>query len=206
MGNAASSSITFARSLFESPYMPSANEDPTYTHYTTTMLQSRAHRGTERPSSESFKTPESLKQDQLAHKCLYQIEQQRELTQDSFNYLLKLLKDDFSPKVRILSSSEVDAKAFAFPFSDFVTPLYHHRTECWSVICVSIQNQSNQNRGRPLVKVQYYDPDPQQGRHSEVREKIRSWAEQRHGKNVEFQYIHAVSLIMQTLPLGVNTA
>ncbi|EXK34686.1 hypothetical protein FOXG_21231 [Fusarium oxysporum f. sp. lycopersici 4287] len=149
------------------------------------MLSLRTeNRGTERPPSES------LKQDPLAHKCLRQLDDHKELTQDSFNYLLNLLRDAFPSKRYMFVSSDVDAKPFGFTNTDFVAPLYHHKTEQWSIICVCFQHQSKENRGRPIVKAQHYDPDPRQdkGRHAEVGDRIRSWVERGHGRNVELKY------------------
>ncbi|KAL7764808.1 hypothetical protein ACKLNR_005953 [Fusarium oxysporum f. sp. zingiberi] len=149
------------------------------------MLSLRTeNRGTERPPSES------LKQDPLAHKCLRQLDDHKELTQDSFNYLLNLLRDAFLSKRYMFISSDVDAKPFGFTNTDFVAPLYHHKTEQWSVICVYFQHQSKENRGSPIVKAQHYDPDPCQdkGRHAEVGDRIRSWVERGHGRNVELKY------------------
>ncbi|KAK2697696.1 hypothetical protein QWA68_004410 [Fusarium oxysporum] len=127
------------------------------------MLSLRTeNRGTERPPSES------LKQDPLAHKCLRQLDDHKELTQDSFNYLLNLLRDAFPSKRHMFISSDVDAKPFGFTNADF----------------------SKENRGRPIVKAQHYDPDPRQdkGRHAEVGDRIRSWVERGHGRNVELNY------------------
>ncbi|KAL5605767.1 hypothetical protein FOVSG1_005914 [Fusarium oxysporum f. sp. vasinfectum] len=149
------------------------------------MLSLRTeNRCTERPPSES------LKQDPLAHKCLRQLDDHKELTQDSFNYLLNLLRDAFPSKRYMFISSDVDAKPFGFTNTDFVAPLYHHKTEQWSVICVCFQHQGKENRGRPIVKAQHYDPDPCQdkGRHAEVGDRIRSWVERGHGRNVELKY------------------
>ncbi|KAK2927774.1 hypothetical protein FoTM2_012950 [Fusarium oxysporum f. sp. vasinfectum] len=129
------------------------------------MLSLRTeNRGTERPPSES------LKQDPLAHKCLRQLDDHKELTQDSFNYLLNLLRDAFPSKRHMFISSDVDAKPFGFTNADF--------------------HQSKENRGRPIVKAQHYDPDPRQdkGRHAEVGDRIRSWVERGHGRNVELNY------------------
>ncbi|EWY84578.1 hypothetical protein FOYG_12014 [Fusarium oxysporum NRRL 32931] len=95
-----------------------------------------------------------------------------------------------SRKRYMFISSDVDAKPFGFTNTDFVTPLYHHKTEQWSIICVCFQHQSKENRGRPIVKAQHYDPDPRQdkGRHAEVGDRIRSWVERGHGRNVELKY------------------
>ncbi|KAJ4036766.1 hypothetical protein NW756_009108 [Fusarium oxysporum] len=130
------------------------------------MLSLRTeNRGTERPPSEGLK-------------------------QDPFNYLLNLLRDAFPSKRQMFISSDVDAKPFGFTNTDFVAPLYHHKTEQWSVICVCFQHQSKENRGRPIVKAQHYDPNPRQdkGRHAEVGDRIRSWVERGPGRNVELKY------------------
>ena len=176
-------------------------EDQSYTHHTTMLSLRTENRGTDRPPSES------LKQGPLAHKCLRQLDDHKELTQDSFNYLLNLLRDAFPSKRYMFISSDVDAKPFGFTNTDFVAPLYHHKTEQWSVICVCFQHQSKENRGRSIVKAQHYDPDPRQdkGRHAEVGDRIRSWVERGHGRNVELNYSCVVSLITQTFLLKINT-
>ncbi|KAF5625553.1 hypothetical protein F25303_11285 [Fusarium sp. NRRL 25303] len=147
------------------------------------------NRGTERPPSESLRTQGSLKQDQLVHKCLRQIEDHKELTQDSFDCLIELLRNRSPTGLPIQPSSTVDTKPFDYAFSDFVAPLYHHKTGHWTVLCVSSQGQRKEHPGKSVVTAQHYDPDPRQhkGRHTEVGDKIRSWVEQR-GSNVELRF------------------
>ncbi|KAF5588116.1 hypothetical protein FPCIR_7307 [Fusarium pseudocircinatum] len=103
------------------------------------------NRGTKRPPSDGLKTQESLKQDQLAHKCLRQVEDHKQLTQDSFNYV---------------PTRNVDTKPFDYAISDFVAPLYHHKKDQWTVLCISFQCPRKENPGKGVVKAQHYDPDP----------------------------------------------
>ncbi|QGI86185.1 hypothetical protein CEK25_012914 [Fusarium fujikuroi] len=147
------------------------------------------NRGTERPPSESLRTQESLRPDQLVHKCLRQIEDHKELTQDSFNCLIELLRNGSPTGLPIQPSSTVDTKPFDYAISDFVAPLYHHKTVHWTVLCVSSQGPRKEHPGKSVVTAQHYDPDPRQhkGRHTEVGDKIRSWVEQR-GSNVELKF------------------
>ncbi|KLO80883.1 Uncharacterized protein LW93_9129 [Fusarium fujikuroi] len=147
------------------------------------------NRGTERPPSESLRTQESLKPDQLVHKCLRQIEDHKELTQDSFDCLIELLRNGSPTGLPIQPSSTVDTKPFDYAISDFVAPLYHHKTGHWTVLGVSSQGPRKEHPGKSVVTAQHYDPDPRQhkGRHTEVGDKIRSWVEQR-GSNVELKF------------------
>ncbi|KAF4957932.1 hypothetical protein FGADI_2761 [Fusarium gaditjirri] len=123
-----------------------------------------------------------------------------------FNFLLSLLRDAYPPKRQIFNSSNVNAKPFGFTHDDFVAPLYHNKTRQWSVICVCSQQHSKENRGRPIFKVQHYDPDPRQdkGRHVEVGDRIRSWAEGVYGRGVDLKYTRVVSLVTETLLLKIN--
>ncbi|KAF4437578.1 hypothetical protein FACUT_5510 [Fusarium acutatum] len=152
------------------------------------------NRGTERPSSESLKTQESLKQDQLRHKCLRQIEDHKELPQDSFNFLVELLRNDSLTGLPIQPSNNVDTKPFDYAISDFLAPLYHHKTDQWAVLYVSFQYLRKENRGKGVITAQHYDLDPRrrQGRHTEVGGKIRSWVKQRPGSNVELRFTREV--------------
>ncbi|CCT73289.1 uncharacterized protein FFUJ_10027 [Fusarium fujikuroi IMI 58289] len=190
MGNAASSSIKFAIPLFSqtSPDTLLETDDQFYTPRTTMPLLRTQNRGTERPPSESLRTQESLKPDQLVHKCLRQIEDHKELTQDSFDCLIELLRNGSPTGLPIQPSSTVDTKPFDYAISDFVAPLYHHKTGHWTVLCVSSQGPRKEHPGKSVVTAQHYDPDPRQhkGRHTEVGDKIRSWVEQR-GSNVELK-------------------
>ncbi|KAI1033183.1 hypothetical protein LB503_008532 [Fusarium chuoi] len=147
------------------------------------------NRGTERPPSESLKTQASLKQDQLIHKCLRQIEDHKELTQDSFDCLIELFRNGSPTSLPIQPSSTVDTKPFGYAISDFVAPLYHHKTDHWTVLCVSSQGPRKEHPRKSVVTAQHYDPDPRQhkGRHTEVGGKIRSWVEQL-GSNVELMF------------------
>ncbi|KAI1008821.1 hypothetical protein LB504_001365 [Fusarium proliferatum] len=182
MGNAASSSIKFAIPLFSQtpPDTLLETDDQFFTHRTTITSLRTQTRGTERPPSESLRTKGSLKQDQLDHK---------ELTQDSFDCLIELLRNSYPTGLPIQPSSTVDTKPFDYAFSDFVAPLYHHKTGHWTVLCVSSQGQRKEHPGKSVVTAQHYDPDPRQhkGRHTEVGDKIRSWVEQC-GSDVELRF------------------
>ncbi|CZR48196.1 uncharacterized protein FPRO_12806 [Fusarium proliferatum ET1] len=136
------------------------------------------NRGTERPPSESLRTQESLKPDQLVHKCLRQIEDHKELTQDSFDCLIELLRNGSPTGLPIQPSSTVDTKPFDYAISDF--------------------GPRKEHPGKSVVTAQHYDPDPRQhkGRHTEVGDKIRSWVEQ-YGSNVELKFTHEAGPTIQ---------
>lgn len=207
MGNAASSSIKSAIPLFSQtpPDTLFETDDQFYTHRTTMPSLRTQNRGTERPPSESLKTQASLKQDQLIHKCLRQIEDHKELTQDSFDCLIELFRNGSPTSLPIQPSSTVDTKPFGYAISDFVAPLYHHKTDHWTVLCVSSQGPRKEHPRKSVVTAQHYDPDPRQhkGRHTEVGGKIRSWVEQL-GSNVELMFTREVSPIMKPRPPKVN--
>ncbi|KAF5701753.1 hypothetical protein FGLOB1_9988 [Fusarium globosum] len=156
------------------------------------------NRGTERPPSESLRTQESLNPDQLVHKCLRQIEDHKELTQDSFDCLIELLRNGSPAGLPIQPSSTLDTKPFDYTVSDFVAPLYHPKTDHWTVLCVSSQCPREEHLGKSVVTAQHYDPDPRQhkGRHTEVGDKIRSWVEQR-GSNVELRFTREAGPTLQ---------
>ncbi|KAF4503364.1 hypothetical protein FAGAP_394 [Fusarium agapanthi] len=128
----------------------------------------RTRNGLERPSSGSLKTPESAEKDQQAHECLRQIEEQCELTQESFDYLLKLLSDRSSLQISILPSCDIDEKLFDLS-SNFVAPLFRPITQNWSVIYI----QTIVDSGRYTINVKHYCPDPSQQRRSKVVDERR---------------------------------
>lgn len=146
-----------------------------------------------------------MKQDQLAYKYLRQIEDHKELTQDSFNYLVELLRSDSPTGLPIQHSRSVDTKPFDYAISHFVAPLYHQKGGQSTVLCVSFQYPRKENPGRGVVKAQHYDPDPHQHkvRHTEVGDKIRSWVEQRPGSNVELRFTHEVIPVMKPRPPNI---
>ncbi|KAF5563678.1 hypothetical protein FPHYL_5076 [Fusarium phyllophilum] len=93
--------------------------------------QIRTRNGLKRPPSGSLKTPESAEKDQQTHECLRQIEEQCELTQENFDYLVKLLIDRSSPNISILPSCDIDGKLFDLTSSNFVAPLFRPISQDW---------------------------------------------------------------------------
>ncbi|KAG5798409.1 hypothetical protein H9Q69_002557 [Fusarium xylarioides] len=146
--------------------------------------QMRTRNGLKRPPSGSLKTPGCAEKDQQAHECLRQIEEQCELTQGSFGYLVKLFIDMSSPDISILPSCDIDGKLFDLTSSNFVAPLFRPISQNWSVVYV----QTIVDSGGHTINVKHYCPDPAQQMRPRVVNKIRSWAHRRQGKDAKFDY------------------
>ncbi|KAF5692029.1 hypothetical protein FCIRC_215 [Fusarium circinatum] len=148
--------------------------------------RTRTRSGLERLPSGSLKTSESAEKDQQTHERLRQIGEQCDLTQESFDYLLKLLIDRSSLQISILRSCDIHGKLFNLANSNFVAPLFHPITQNWSVIYV----QTIVDSGRYTINVKHYCPNPTQQRRSQVSDKLRSDARRQYGKDAKVNYTH----------------
>ncbi|RFN50724.1 hypothetical protein FIE12Z_4962 [Fusarium flagelliforme] len=123
--------------------------------------------------------------------CLQEIAKKEKLSAKSVNHILNEFSETFEG-THILSSSWLDLRYPSYDASNapnrFIAPVLHTMDQGhWSLVFVNCETHFKQS----TVRVQHYDPKPDDSRATGVLDKIKKWADRHHGDNSKLEFENA---------------
>ncbi|KAJ4014577.1 hypothetical protein NW752_007346 [Fusarium irregulare] len=123
--------------------------------------------------------------------CLQEIAKNGKLSPKSVDHILSEFTATFEG-TDILSSSWLDLRYPNYEARNapnrFIAPVLHRADQGhWSLVFVNCETHIRQS----TVRVQHYDPKPNDSRAAGVKDKIKKWAEGHRGDNTRFQFKNA---------------
>ncbi|KAF4453672.1 hypothetical protein F53441_3681 [Fusarium austroafricanum] len=147
------------------------------------------------PSYGSPRTPRSQtgshpQNDLQIKRCIAQLDKKEHITAMNMDFIMKKYLKDIPWGQRILCPADFNLSHPNFNIShasnNFIAPVHHFKNKNhWSVVYVSLDTESSEHRGRPVVKAQHYDSTPDKGRHQDVEIKLKTWVKDHHGEDAE---------------------
>ncbi|KAH7173330.1 uncharacterized protein B0J16DRAFT_389212 [Fusarium flagelliforme] len=123
--------------------------------------------------------------------CLQEIAKKEKLSAKSVNHILNEFSETFEG-THILSSSWLDLRYPSYDASNapnrFIAPVLHTMDQGhWSLVFVNCETHIKQS----TVRVQHYDPKPDDSRAAGVLDKIKKWADRHHGDRSKLEFENA---------------